>query len=208
RNPADVGVVVVELLAYAADQLSYFQDAVANEAYLGTARRRVSMRRHARLLDYTPREGSNARTFVQFQASGGGDVPARTQLVTRTSTGQTVITPADLSTAVAAGAQVFETMHRLVLNPAHNQKLFHTRGDEDCCLPKGATRATLADPGQAIALAPGDLLAFIEVRGAAPDGAPADADLSHRHVVRLTRADPGFDPLFPGAGGSPPLRVI
>src|SRR6185295_17797488 len=55
RNAADVGVAVVELLAFAADQLSYFQDAVANEAYLGTARQRPSLRRHARLLDYTPR---------------------------------------------------------------------------------------------------------------------------------------------------------
>ena len=42
RNPADLGVTLVELLAYAGDQLSYFQDAVATEAYLGTARRRTS----------------------------------------------------------------------------------------------------------------------------------------------------------------------
>jgi hypothetical protein len=47
-NPADLGVVLVELLAYAGDQLSYYQDAVATEAYLGTARRRTSVRRHAR----------------------------------------------------------------------------------------------------------------------------------------------------------------
>lgn len=52
RNPADLGVAVVELLAYIGDQLSYRQDAIATEAYLGTARRRVSLRRHARLLDY------------------------------------------------------------------------------------------------------------------------------------------------------------
>src|SRR5205814_4383909 len=34
RTPADVGVTLVELLAYAGDQLSYFQDAIATEAYL------------------------------------------------------------------------------------------------------------------------------------------------------------------------------
>ncbi len=49
RNPADEGIVLVELLAYAADHLSYYQDAVATEAYLGTARKRVSIRRHALL---------------------------------------------------------------------------------------------------------------------------------------------------------------
>ena len=37
RNPADLGIALVETLAYAADHLSYFQDAVATEAYLGTA---------------------------------------------------------------------------------------------------------------------------------------------------------------------------
>ena len=42
RSPADVGVVLAELLAHAADTLSYYQDAVATEAYLGTARKRVS----------------------------------------------------------------------------------------------------------------------------------------------------------------------
>src|SRR4029077_7562637 len=52
RNPADIGIALVELLAYAGDYLSYRQDAVATEAYLGTARRRVSVRRHARLVDY------------------------------------------------------------------------------------------------------------------------------------------------------------
>jgi hypothetical protein len=41
RNPADLGVALVELVAYVADYLSYEQDAVATEAYLGTARRRV-----------------------------------------------------------------------------------------------------------------------------------------------------------------------
>ena len=42
RSPADLGIAIVELLAYVGDRLSYFQDAVATEAYLGTARRRVS----------------------------------------------------------------------------------------------------------------------------------------------------------------------
>src|SRR5205814_8431765 len=47
RNPADLGIALVELLAYAGDHLSYFQDAVANEAFLDTVRRRIADRRHA-----------------------------------------------------------------------------------------------------------------------------------------------------------------
>ena len=41
RSPADLGVTLVELLAYVGDHLSYHQDAVATEAYLRTARRRA-----------------------------------------------------------------------------------------------------------------------------------------------------------------------
>ena len=59
------GVALVELLAYVADELSYRQDAVATEAYLATARRRISLRRHARLVDYLMHEGCNARAWVQ-----------------------------------------------------------------------------------------------------------------------------------------------
>ncbi|MCI0345913.1 MAG: hypothetical protein L0221_10800, partial [Chloroflexi bacterium] len=33
RNPSDLGIALVELLAYAGDHLSYFQDAAATEAY-------------------------------------------------------------------------------------------------------------------------------------------------------------------------------
>ena len=72
RTPADLGIALVELLAYVADELSYRQDAVANEAYLGTARQRVSVRRHARLVDYFMHEGCNARAFVHFDVVGQG----------------------------------------------------------------------------------------------------------------------------------------
>ena len=40
RHVPDLGVTLVELLAYVGDQLSYHQDAVATEAYLDTARQR------------------------------------------------------------------------------------------------------------------------------------------------------------------------
>jgi hypothetical protein len=64
RNAADAGVALVELLAYAGDHLSYQQDVIATEAYLDTARRRVSVRRHALLVDYPMHDGCNARAWV------------------------------------------------------------------------------------------------------------------------------------------------
>src|SRR4030095_2201378 len=67
RNTADLGMALVEALAYSADHLSYQQDAIATEAYLDTARRRTSVRRHAKLVDYQMHEGCGARVWVQVQ---------------------------------------------------------------------------------------------------------------------------------------------
>jgi len=64
RHVPDIGIALVEVLAYAGDYLSYYQDAVATEAYLDTARLRISVRRHARLVDYFMHEGCNARAWV------------------------------------------------------------------------------------------------------------------------------------------------
>ena len=72
RNAADLQVALIEILAYVGDHLSYYQDAVATEAYLGTARRRISAKRHARLLDYFVHDGCNARVWVQIQTEIDG----------------------------------------------------------------------------------------------------------------------------------------
>ncbi|GAC1619307.1 MAG: hypothetical protein NVS4B9_10000 [Ktedonobacteraceae bacterium] len=65
----DIGVTLVEILAYAGDYLSYYQDAVATEAYLGTARQRISVRRHTRLVDYQMHEGCNSRAWLFVETS-------------------------------------------------------------------------------------------------------------------------------------------
>src|SRR5207245_5276350 len=66
-SAADTGIALVELLSYVGDHLSYQQDAIATEAYLETARRRVSLRRHALLVDYPMHDGCNARAWLQLQ---------------------------------------------------------------------------------------------------------------------------------------------
>ncbi len=189
RNPADLVVAVVEALAYTADQLSYEQDAVATEAYIGTARRRVSVRRHARLVDYVMSEGCNARAWVHLRVSadvsstvpGEPVVPASTRLFTRIP-GQDAVIPGERKVYGQAQA-AFETMEPVdALYANHNELHFYTWSDQRCCLPKGAIRATLA--GHYPNLAPNDILIFEEVLS--PEtGAEADADPARRHAVRL-----------------------
>lgn len=188
RNAADVGIALVETLAYAADYLSYYQDAVATETYLGTARRRVSVRRHARLVDYFLSEGANARTWVSVAVEAGGDadgatLAAGTPVLTRDATDDPALEPDHLADVLAGGALCFETMQPLTLSSRRNELAFHTWGDSRCCLPAGATSAALKGTKADLGLRAGDVLIFEEVLGSS--GLAVDADPTHRHVVRL-----------------------
>src|SRR5690606_6561811 len=79
-----LATTLAEVLAYVGDQQHYQLDAVTTEAYLHTARRRTSLRRHALLVDYTLHEGSNARTWVHLDVSGGPfALPAGIRFYTR-----------------------------------------------------------------------------------------------------------------------------
>ncbi|MEP6811422.1 MAG: putative baseplate assembly protein [Actinomycetota bacterium] len=194
RTPADAGIALVELLAYIGDELSYRQDAVAAEAYLGTARRRASLRRHARLVDYLVHEGSNARAWVRvFVAAEGVAVQHRSAFLTRVPDVADVIEPGgpDHRAALAAGAETFETVEDAVLFVSHERFDFWTWGDTGCCLPRGATAATLV--GHHPNLKAGDVLVLAEVAGPVT-GRAEDADPAKRAAVRLTSVLPSVDP--------------
>ncbi len=198
RNPADLQVALVEVLAYVGDNLSYFQDAVATEAYLGTARKRISVRRHARLLDYFMHDGCNARAWVCLEVDEGSPadgsiLPGGTPLLTRGSDNAAVVDPDDIESFLTEEVTMFETMHPVTLYSAHNRIRFYTWNDTACCLPRGSTHATLLDVDD-LSLNAGDVLIFEEVYSPTT-GKEEDADPSHRHAVRLTGVTKTYDPL-------------
>jgi hypothetical protein len=220
RNPSDLGIALLELLAYEGDYLSYFQDADANEAYLDTARQRASAKKHARLVDYAMHDGRNAWAFVHFAADSTGTVPQRTRILSRITAPLrsertvpgTVIPEADVPDAsfdsdpALAGVRVFETAFPLAVSRKNNAIFLHTWGNLECCLPTGTRIAYLywLEPGQGERqaslpdLAVGDFLLLEEVLGPTT-GAAADADPGHRQVVQL-------EDVRPLASGDPAYR--
>ena len=211
----DLGVAIVEILAYTGDYLSYQQDAVATEAYLETARQRISVRRHARLVDYRIHEGCNARAWIQIF----------------TDADLTFANSHDMSFGTAAGGDLsFEPVSGAPVRvyAAHNEISFHAWGSPEFELPAGATSAVLRDQwedgiaGSARDAGPahdtydtppapapkptrqralrhlgeGDLLLLKEVRSAAT-GPAADASPARHHVVRLTQVEADIiDPIY------------
>jgi Baseplate J-like protein len=205
RNAADLGVALVELLAYVGDHLSYEQDAVATEAYLDTARRRVSVRRHALLVDYFMHDGCNARAWIQFQVSAdNAQLKKGARLITSVPGLKPVVDPDTDGEARgqmnATQTESFETMQDATFFIAHNEMEFYTWSEERCCLPAGATSATLK--GNFPNLGAGEVLIFEEIAGPLT-GNSADADPAHRHAVRLTKVESSHDPIAPDSQGNP-----
>lgn len=209
RNPADLGIALIELLAYTGDQLSYYQDAVANEAWLETARQRISVRRHARLISYRMHDGLSAQAFVHVAVSAALTLDAGVAILSRISEPLTGSSPpgsvisAELGgKALAAAAAVYETAGQFQLHPELNELPIHHWERHNCCLPAGSTQVDLVGDWTAL-LAAGDFLLLEETRGAT-SGRPEDADASHRQIVRITSVAAAADPLF----ADPLTRVV
>ncbi|HOY62322.1 MAG TPA: putative baseplate assembly protein [bacterium] len=104
HSASDQGIVILELVAFALDALSYRCDIIANEAYIQTAVLRKSVLNLAKMIDYTPAPAVSAVADLVF-----------------------TITPQPIDFVIPKGAQistqptgleqsyVFETMKDLVI---------------------------------------------------------------------------------------------
>ena len=84
-SEGDMGVMFVELFAYAGDILSYYGDRISQEAYIGSATQRLSLINIASLLGYVISNGTAATGYVTFMTANPGVavvVPAGTKVAT------------------------------------------------------------------------------------------------------------------------------
>ena len=135
RSDNDFGLILLDLFAYTADGLHYYADRVANEAYLATATKTLSVLRIANLLGYTPtgtvaatstltirnvtanalvvpagtRVGSSktGTVFVQFETTAALTVPANSTATVTAKSGNTTTGEA-LGQGTADAGQIFD----------------------------------------------------------------------------------------------------
>lgn len=139
---ADPTVALIELFAHAGDVLHYRLDRVATEAYLETARRRTSVRRHARLVDYALSDGVAAATFVHVSvAPEDPPLPVHVGDVVADAPGSTI---------------AFTLEHGIDAHAALGEIAIYDWGEEACSLPAGATECVLVRPRPADAAPLGD----------------------------------------------------
>ena len=216
EHEADLGNALIELFAYMGDHLSYYQDAVANEAYLSTARQRVSVRRHARLFDYRMHDGASAVAHLHVAVAAGeeGSIPASTPVLTtieqpvQGSVPGTIVENTHREEAERAAACVFETIEAKDVHAALNELRIHVWDDRACRIPCGAQGLEVVgdvafsaaddgpggDRGETWRLKPGDYVLVEEILDPVT-GLEANADVDHRQIVRLTTVATAHDPL-------------
>lgn len=184
RHAADIGNAMVEVLAYAADYLSYYQDAVATEAYLGTARRRISLRRHARLLDFPMHEGCAARVWLCIKVIADCTIRRGLRAIAH---GSGVLPDGSFhlaSSVVPPHGAVFETIEDASLRKEHYRMPLYSWGLRDFRLRAGATSAALL--GSFPNLRKGDVLIFAPGIDA-NDGSSDESAAEPGQAVRLTQ---------------------
>jgi hypothetical protein len=190
---ADLSVTLLDLFSAAADELADYQDRVMNEAYLATARKRVSIARHARLVDYYIHEGNQASTVLALHViSNSATLPAGLEVSTVDPSG-------------APGTKFVTTAPVTVMSALDNIPLY-TWDDTRPALLKGETTADLAFASIASA---NDVAAhlnatkprlLIQEEVDPRTGGTAGRDPNKRQLVELTSAEVVEDPQHASAG--------
>jgi hypothetical protein len=148
RLSDDYAITVLELWATVADILTFYQERIANEGFLRTARDRDAVLRLARLLDYQLRPGVAATALLAFTLEQDAVVHISARLKVQSVPGE------------GEQPQKFETLEELTANARLNRLRIFPAPVGSNPLAYGSTAALLA-PGEASlaavrSLAPGE----------------------------------------------------
>ena len=206
RSEADLGVVLMEALAAMADELSYFQDRVSAESTIETATQRLSVVRHARLVDYEPAPATVATTVLQLDVPTSWTIDTRLPVLVRALGADGSVVDFEIedpavglagSVSVSAAPPPWAKLDTR-WNRASLRAYYWD--DSQRCLPEGSTDFYLI--GHGIGLYCGQQLLL--------DSPAADsADPPVRELVTVAETKRRHDPLLgdPLLGGPPPLPL-
>ncbi len=138
-SEADLDQVLIDLIAADADEISDFQDRVVNEGYLARARKRLSLARHARLMDYHIHQGNQATTWLAVKVNQETDLPDAADDEFGMWTGKRW---EDSGSVIFAIPRTGERWRRRLF-PEMNDLRLYTWSDAVTALAKGSTEAEL-----------------------------------------------------------------
>jgi hypothetical protein len=133
RDSDDFGIAFVEMWAYLGDVLTFYQERIANEAYLRTGVRPRSTVQVVSLIGYRPAPGRSAVAWLAFRTEDDATVRVPKGLLVQSVPGQD------------EKPQKFETVEEIVaLSRLNEMRPVRTQPQQ---LPRGSRRAVLAGIG-------------------------------------------------------------
>jgi hypothetical protein len=198
RHRADVGIMLLELMATLGDELAYYQDRVAWEAYLQTATQPRSARAHARLVDYETAPALAPWTWLDVQVNAlagdpAGALAAGTPVWAETLAGERV------GYEIGRGLADIRAGVSYAVDSAINAPEAHLWTEDEVCLPAGATdlyvKGAVADLLELLEQLDDGTPARTILLCTDPQGPDAGARPAHRVLMRMIGAEETFDPL-------------
>ncbi len=113
RQNDDLSIALIDCWAALADVLTFYQERIANEGFLRTAKERLSVKELARSIGYELRPGVAASTFLAFTLEDAQGAPERTVVDSGTKV-QSIPGPGETP-------QIFETVERIEARPEWNK---------------------------------------------------------------------------------------
>ncbi|HEY0858573.1 MAG TPA: hypothetical protein VGE16_16025 [Albitalea sp.] len=195
RVEADVGMMVLELLAALGDEFAYSQDRLARESTLDSATQRRSLRHLARLVDYRLDDGSGAFAWLDVEASAVVTVDAGTPVCDAHAQVFFEVGKGLRDMPLAAPPLPPVPPVAYPVSPARNQLDAYIWDEDDTCLPAGSTTLTLQG-AHAVDLQPEPLIdeagRWVLLRTQ-----PTSPDVPERRLaVRIVDARDDVDPLL------------
>ncbi len=181
REDDDFTIALIDGFAAVCDVLTFYQERLANEAFLGTATERASVLEIARLIGYRPHPGAAAETdLVLTMDDPPGAAPGIAEITVPAGTRVQSLPGPDET------PQVFETLAPLTARVAWNA--LPARRNRRIAPAHGATGTWLA--GQATGLQLGDAILIVGRERGDPTFPGYDAGSERWDFRRLTEVTP------------------
>lgn len=182
----DAATALLDCWACVADVLTFYQERIANEAYLRTATEERSVSELGRLTGYAPRPGVAATAHVAFTVQPGfdGEIPERTKLQSQPRPGKDAQT-FETSAPLTARAE-WNSMRPLLRSTTSFYRREMTPGAEQSLTPTGRLEIYLRGSEQNVRV--GDLILLERPSAQGDLGWVPCADELFR--VELTRPEP------------------
>ena len=178
RSDDDFSIALLDAWATVCDVLAFYQERIANEAYLPTATERLSIVELGRLIGYRPRPGVAAGTWLAFTLEAAAGAPEQAVAETTIARGtrvQSVPGPGETAQTFESTADLVARLAWNALKPRLSAPRLPVFGDRVAWLAGTGTN-----------LRPGDAILLV---GKEREDAPRDNHWDFRRLIEVEPDD-------------------